>query len=71
MNKIFQVFSEASVLDSLVSLAVVEGTIFGSGKGRIVSDWLRVFYQRLILDGMEDLVDWELQGVKCSFVLKA
>jgi len=59
-DKLFQVFLEAPAVDSLVPLTVVvRTTLFYSEKCRFVSDWSRASDPRLVLDGVEDLVDGE------------
>ena len=53
----FQIFSGSSVAGSLVYLTVLVRTIFlHSGECRVVLDWLRALYPRLVLDGIEDFV---------------
>jgi len=62
-DKLYQVFSEAPAVDSLVSFAVMIGTIlFCSGRCRIVPDWSRVPNPWLVFDGIEDLVDGKPEG---------
>ena len=49
----------------------VEGTIlFCSGECAIVLDQSRTSKPRLVLDSVEDLIDGEHEGVKCSVGLK-
>ena len=62
MDKFFQVPTENSTVDGLVSFTFVEGTIlFRSEEYRVVLDRLRAPYPWLVLDGIEDLIDWEPQ----------
>jgi len=49
-------------MDDLVSIAiVVEAVLFSSGTQKVVLDGFRMPDRRLVLDGVEDLVDWKPQ----------
>ena len=59
-KKFFQVPPKTSTVDGLVYIAFIERTnIFCSEKCRVVLDWHRASYPRLVLDGIKDLVDGE------------
>ena len=66
-DKFFQVLLEASTVDDLVPLRTI---FFRSGECRIVLDWLRALYPRLILDDVEDFVDVEPQQSEVLFHLE-
>jgi len=52
-EKFFQVPSEDSAVSSLISLAIIEGTIFlCSGEDRILLDWLWIPDPILVFDGI-------------------
>ena len=71
-DKFFHVPVEASVVDDLVFLTIVKGTILSRSRGcRVVLDWLRAPYPRLVFDGTKALGDGDLSEVKCCFTLKA
>ena len=60
MDELFLIFLEAPAVDGLVPFAVrIRTILFCSGKCRIVPDWSRESEPRLVLDGIEDLVDAE------------
>ena len=55
-------------MDSLVSLTFMEGTIlFCFEKCRLILDWLRLSYLRLVLDSIENLIDGEPQQGEVLF----
>jgi len=61
-DELLQVPPEDSAMDSLVSFAIVVGIIlFCSGMREVVLDGSQTPDPWLILDGVEGLVDWELQ----------
>ena len=71
MDQVFKIFAEGSTLCGLVSLdIVVEAIIIHPGKGRIM--WRRIWVLDLwlILDGLEYLVDRELQRSVLLFHLE-
>jgi len=70
-DKFFQVFLEASIVDSLVSLTVGVRTIFfHSGECGVVLDRLRAFYLWLVLDSIKDFIDRESQWSEVLFHLE-
>ena len=70
-DKFFQVLSQTSVVDGLVPLTVIVRTVFfHSEKCKVVLDWLRALYPRLVLDGVENFVDGEPQQSEVLFHLE-
>ena len=62
MDKFVHVAPETSIVSTLVSLALVEGIMpFCFGKCGIIFDRLQMSYLRLVIDGIEDVTDWEPQ----------
>jgi len=60
VDELFQIPLKVLVVDGFMPLTVIEGIIlFCSGECGVVLYWSRIFDQRLVLDGIEDLVDWE------------
>ena len=58
-------------MDNLVSLALMIGVVlFYSIKYNIVPDWFWAPYPRLVLDGVEELVDGEPQQSELMFYLE-
>ena len=68
LDELFQVLSEGPTMNGLVSLVVIVGAIFFySRKRRIVPDWSRALNTQLVLKGVEDLGDRELQRSEMLF----
>ena len=68
MVKLFHVPLEASAVDSLETLTIIEGVVLLCfGEGKIVLDWLRVPNPRLIFDSIINLIDRESQQSKVLF----
>ena len=62
MDKLLQVPSKGPTIDGLVPFAVVIGTVFlRTRKREIVLDWFQASNSGLVFNGVEDLVDRELQ----------
>jgi len=60
--KIFKVLTEGPTLRSLVSFAIMEGTVVSRfGTNMVVCFCLRTLHPGLTVDGFEDVLDRELQ----------
>ena len=67
-NELFQVLLESPAVNDLVSLTVmIRAIFFCSEKRGIVSNWSQTPDSRLVLDGIEDLVDGESQQSEMMF----
>ena len=61
-DKIFQVLLEGPAVDNFVSFTIMIGVIlFCSEKCEIVLNWSWISNPWLVLDGVEDLINGELQ----------
>jgi len=70
-DELFQVLLDASTVDSLLPLFVmVRAVFFCLGEYGIILAWFRMSDPWLVLDGVEDLIDSELQQseVLCQLV---
>jgi len=62
LDELFQIPSEGPTMVDLVPFAVMVATVFfRPEKQGIVLNWSRASYPWLVFDGIENLVDWELQ----------
>ena len=65
-DKLFQVLSEISAVDGLVPMSIVVRTVFFcSRECGVVLDRFWTSDSWLVLDGVEELIDGSLSGMKC------
>ena len=70
VDKFFQVLPQTSAVDDLVSFAFMKETILFHSECRVVLDRHRAPYPRLVLDGIEDLIDGKPQRGEVLFHLE-
>ena len=70
-DKFFKDLLEASAVDGLMPLTVMVRTIFFCFGKWVVLDWLLALYPQLVLNGVEDFVDWEPQWSEVLFHLES
>ena len=68
LDELFQLLQEGPVVNNLVSLTVMVGAIFFSGKHEIIPDWSQHLTHNRSLMVLKTLLMGSLNEVKCCFV---